>query len=87
MKAARHEHHPEDHLEDHAFGLELQITELVERRERAVVQRDPVRAAALEVEIEQLQEELVATSDQIADLRDERGGLFGRRVTQPLPGL
>ena len=59
--------HPEDHLEDHAIGLELQLTELVERRERALVQRDPVRAAALEAEIEALQGELVETSDQIAD--------------------
>ncbi len=57
----------DEHLEDHAIGVELQITELVERRERAMVQGDPERAAALEVEIDALQEDLMETSDQIAD--------------------
>ena len=53
-------------LEDHAVGVELQITELVEQRERAVVQGDEVRAAALTVQIEGLQEELASTAEQIA---------------------
>lgn len=56
----------DDHLEDHAVGVELQITELVEQRERAVVQGDAQRAAKLEYEIRALQEDLMETSEQIA---------------------
>ena len=61
------EEHPEDHLEDHAIGVELQITELVEQRERALVQGDAERAAGFEAEIEALQQELMETSEQIAE--------------------
>lgn len=57
----------DDHLEDHALGVELQITELVESRERALVQGDPDRAAVLQAEITDLQEDLMETSEQIAD--------------------
>lgn len=57
----------DEHLEDHAIGVELQITELVEQRERALVQGDTERVAVLEREIGVLQEDLVETSEQIAD--------------------
>jgi hypothetical protein len=53
-------------LEDHAVGVELQLTELVEQRERAVVQGDAPRADALQTEIEGLQAELASTAEQIA---------------------
>lgn len=53
-------------LEDHAVGVELQITELVEQRERAVVQGDDSKASVLTTEIEGLQEELASTAEQIA---------------------
>jgi hypothetical protein len=53
-------------LEDHAVGVELQITELVEQRERALVQGDDGRAAELTREITGLQEELASTAEQIA---------------------
>lgn len=53
-------------LEDHAIGVELQMNELVEQRERASVQGDDVRASALTVELEGLQEELASTAEQIA---------------------
>jgi DNA-binding protein H-NS len=53
-------------LEDHAVGVELQITELVEKRERALVQGRRERAAMLTEEIEVLQNELAATAEQIA---------------------
>jgi hypothetical protein len=53
-------------LEDHAVGVELQITELVEQRERAAVQGDEGRAAELSREITGLQEELASTAEQIA---------------------
>lgn len=54
-------------LEDHAFGIELQITELVERRERASVQGRTDRAKAISKEIEALQAELANTAEEIAD--------------------
>lgn len=57
----------DDHLEDHAIGVELQITELVEQRERALVQGDADRAAAIDAEISVLQQDLMETSEQIAD--------------------
>ena len=57
----------DDHLEDHAFGVELQLTELVEQLERARVQGLPERAAEIEREIEALQNDLVATAESIAD--------------------
>ena len=53
-------------LEDHAVGVELQITELVEQRARAAVQGDAARADDLQREITTLQEELASTAEQIA---------------------
>ncbi|MDP8954901.1 MAG: hypothetical protein M3N37_08310, partial [Actinomycetota bacterium] len=53
-------------LEDHAVGVELQLTELVEKRERAMVQGRSDRAAELTVEIEALQADLAATAERIA---------------------
>ena len=53
-------------LEDHVVGLELQIVELVEQRERAVVQGRPRDVARIEREIEALQEEMARTADAIA---------------------
>jgi hypothetical protein len=50
--------------EDHAVGLELQLIELVERRERAEVQGRRADADALQREIDQLQLELAELSDQ-----------------------
>lgn len=57
----------DDHLEDRAIGIELQITELVEQQERALVQGDADRAASLQAEIADLQEDLMETSEQISD--------------------
>ncbi len=54
-------------MEDHAVGVELQLTELVERRERALVQGRTEWAQELLVEIEALQSELAATAEHIAD--------------------
>jgi hypothetical protein len=44
---------------DHAQGLELQIAELVEQRNRARVQGRTVDVAGLDTAIDRLQEELV----------------------------
>ena len=53
-------------LEDHAFGVELQINELVEQIERARVQGRDDRVAELQRELEVLQDDLVATSEEVA---------------------
>ena len=54
-------------LEDHAVGVELQLTELVERLARARVQGDEAAAAALEPQIAALQDELANTAEAIVD--------------------
>jgi hypothetical protein len=53
-------------LEDHAVGVELQIMELVERRERAATQGRTAAAEAFQREIDVLQEDLARTADDIA---------------------
>ena len=53
-------------LEDHVVGLELQLVELVEQRERATVQRRPQDAARIQRDIEALQEEMARTAEAIA---------------------
>jgi hypothetical protein len=52
-------------LEDHVVGLELQIVELVEQRERASVQHDDAEAARIQGEIDALQVELASTAEQL----------------------
>jgi hypothetical protein len=54
-------------LEDHVVGLELQIVELVEQRERASVQHDEVEAARIQGEIDALQAEMASTAEAIAE--------------------
>lgn len=51
--------------EDHAVGLELQLIELVERRERAEVQQQHGDAERIQAEIDRVQEELAGTAEQI----------------------
>lgn len=51
--------------EDHAVGLELQLIELVERRERALVQERQGDADRIQAEIDRIQEELARTADEI----------------------
>lgn len=52
-------------LEDHAVGVELQLTELTEEHERARVQGLPDRMRALEHEIAALQDDLASTAERI----------------------
>ena len=60
-------HHMADpRLEDHAIGVELQLTELQEELERARVQGRRHRARELEREVAMLQDELAATAEKIA---------------------
>ena len=54
-------------LEDHVVGLELQLVELVEQRERATVQHDEAEAARIQREIDALQAEMVTTAEAIAE--------------------
>lgn len=53
-------------LEDHATGLELQIVELVERRERARVQHRPADMDRLQRDIDDLRSELAETIERAA---------------------
>jgi hypothetical protein len=53
-------------LEDHAVGLELQIVELEERCQRALVQGRGDDADRLEREAETLRTELASTADFLA---------------------
>ncbi len=54
-------------LEDHVVGLELQIVELVEQRERAAVQHDDAEAVRIQSEIDALQTEMATTAEAIAE--------------------
>ncbi len=54
-------------LEDHVVGLELQLVELVEQRERATVQHDDAEATRIQAEIDALQAEMVSTAEAIAE--------------------
>ncbi len=56
----------DSHLEDHAVGVELQIVELVEQQERAVVQERHEDAARIQREIDALQQEMTRTAEVIA---------------------
>ena len=51
---------------DHAMGLELQLEEVIEQRERAIVQGRHEDVGGLALEIAALQDELAATSEQAA---------------------
>lgn len=51
---------------DHAMGLELQLEELNEQRQRARVQGRWEDARRLETEIAELQAELAATAEMLA---------------------
>jgi len=53
-------------LEDHAVGLEMQILELEERRKRAAVQGRVEEAGRIEHELDELQQELTLTAEQLA---------------------
>ena len=54
-------------MEDHAVGVELQLTELNEELERARVQGRPERMRELEAEITALQDDLATTADRIVN--------------------
>jgi len=53
-------------LENHAVGIELQIVELVEQRERAAVQERHEDVARIQREIDALQQEMTLTAEVIA---------------------
>jgi hypothetical protein len=52
-------------LADHMVGLELQMIELEERRQRAEVQGDRVAQARLVTEIDQLRAEMATTAEHL----------------------
>ena len=53
--------------EDHVVGLELELVELVEQRERARVQGLSHEVATLDAEIEALQAELATAAEELAE--------------------
>ena len=53
-------------FEDHAVGVELQIVELVEQRERAEVQGRHEDVARIRAQIDALQQEMTQTAEVIA---------------------
>jgi hypothetical protein len=55
---------PSEQDANRALGIELQIEELVERRERAAVQHRPAEEMQLNAEIVVLYDELAAVADR-----------------------
>ena len=53
-------------LEDHVVGLELQLVELVEQKQRAEVQGRPADAAELQAQIDALQLEMATSAERLA---------------------
>lgn len=58
-------------LEDHLVGVELQVVELVEQRERAEVQGRTEDAARIQREINALYAEMARTTEQMTAERGE----------------
>ena len=54
-------------LEDHVVGVELQIVELVEQRERALVQERPDDAVRIQGEIDALQAEMALAAEKLTE--------------------
>jgi hypothetical protein len=54
-------------LEDHLVGVELQVVELVEQRERAEVQGRGGEAARLQAEIDALYTEMADTAARVVE--------------------
>ena len=67
-------------LEDHLVGLELQLVELVENKQRAEIQGRHEDAEALDREIGALQAELASTAETVSQ-NEEPGDR--PRVTAP----
>ena len=58
-------------LEDHLVGLELQLVQVVEQKQRAEVQGRHEDATRLEAEVGALQAELAATAETISEADEE----------------
>jgi len=52
-------------MEDHLVGLELELVELVEQRERARVQAQPIEVKNIQRSIDQLQEEMARVAEAV----------------------
>ena len=71
-------------LENHALGIELQIVELVEQRERAIVQERHEDVARIQREIDALQQEMTLTAEVIAGGADVNAELDAK-LPEPSP--
>ena len=58
-------------LEDHLVGVELQVVELVEQRERAEVQGRAGEAKRLQGEIDKLYTEMAETAARLVETHDQ----------------
>ena len=58
-------------IEDHLVGLELQLVELVENKQRAAVQGRDADAQELDHEIDEIQAELADTAEQLSRAMEE----------------
>jgi hypothetical protein len=57
-------------LEDHLVGVELQVVELVEQRERAEVQGQGEEVARLQAEIDALYTEMADTAARVVEAHE-----------------
>ena len=67
-------------LEDHLVGVELQVVELVEQRERAEVQGRSDEVARLQAEIDALYNDMAVTAAQVVEAH-EPARIAGQRVS------
>jgi hypothetical protein len=61
-----------EHLDEHAFGLELELTELTEQWHRAATQLRTSDAGRLAAELGRVRDELVLTADRAVELAQTR---------------
>jgi hypothetical protein len=72
-------------IEDHLVGLELQLVELVENKQRAEIQGRVDDAKALETDIQAIQTEMATTAEKIS-AEDEDAAAPRAHLAAPTAG-
>jgi hypothetical protein len=72
-------------IEDHLVGLELQLVELVENKQRAEIQGRVDDAKALETDIQAIQTEMATTAEKIS-AEDEEAAAPRAHLAAPTAG-